>query len=111
MFALGDEFGFESVLRGVVGEGVEVDVEPLEFRPCDVAVFHAVDELAVVVAVEVNEHAAVFVLKDVVDVAGVPVNRKFRKIHQKSVARKISESHNTKKGTVPILTQPHYVIQ
>ena len=68
---VGNFFEAEAVLFGIAGHQLVVDKQPLEAFAFVVAITHAVFYFAVVAAVQVHQHAAVFVYVEVAQVRAV----------------------------------------
>ena len=69
MLAFIEEFGFKAGLFCVMGQGIEVHIEPVERLSLYILILHLIVDLAVIVACQVYLKAAVFFLIEILEVA------------------------------------------
>ena len=68
MLAFLYHFGLEAVGLGIVAQGLEVHVEPIECFATNLLVLHAEVYLAIVVACQIHEKTTVFVFEQVTQI-------------------------------------------
>ena len=69
MFAFLHQHGIEAVFGGIVGEGLEIYIEPIEWCAFHLLVLHLEIDFALVSSGKGDQETAVFVLEEVAEVA------------------------------------------